>query len=99
MLRRHLGLPLGTVSTLAGVAVLAAVAALPGAAVAGGAERSRPTNGFARWGVWNRPLPRDVPLAANSAAVVQNILLDEQNNYGGWAVNTDTYSTPIYRVG
>jgi hypothetical protein len=29
---------------------------------------------------------------------VHNIELDKENNYGSWALNTDTYSTPIYYV-
>jgi hypothetical protein len=53
-------------------------------------------NGFARNGPWNTPLPADVPLAANSAAVVANIALDQQNNFGIWGLNTDTFSTPIF---
>ena len=87
--RRWMGLPLGLAS------MVAVLAAAPGPATA----NPRPTNGFARHGVWNTRLSRDVPLAANSAAVVHNILLDQQNNYGSWAINTDTYSTPIYHVG
>ncbi|MFI5909241.1 hypothetical protein [Dactylosporangium sp. NPDC051541] len=57
-----------------------------------------PANGFSPHGPWNTKLPRNVRLAANSAAVVENIRLDKVNNYGSWAVNTDEYSTPIYRV-
>jgi hypothetical protein len=77
------------------VAVVAVLAPVP--ATAGGPHR--PTNGFARTGPWNTRLPRTVPLAPNSAAIVHNILVDKQDNYGSWSVNTDTYSTPVYRVG
>src|SRR5688572_9687089 len=74
------------------VLVLAAgvVAAQPAsAAPAGAAHRARTTNGFSAHGPWNTRLPRTVPLAPNSAAVVENIRLDKVNIYGSWAVNTD----------
>src|SRR5215471_15890951 len=45
------------------------------------------------------PVPANVRLAPNSAAIVHNIELDNQLNGGFWGVNTDTYSTPIYTVG
>ncbi len=87
--RRWTGVLFGLVS------MAAALVASPATATA----NTRPTNGFARFGVWNTRLARNVPLAPNSAAIVHNILLDKQNNYGSWAVNTDSYSTPIYHVG
>jgi hypothetical protein len=40
-----------------------------------------------------------VPLAPNSAAVVHNIVQYVHNNYGFWALNTDTYSSPIFTAG
>jgi hypothetical protein len=58
-----------------------------------------PDNGFSATGPWNTPLPASVPLAPDSQAIVNNILQDKQNNYGSWAVNTDTYSAPIYYAG
>ena len=58
----------------------------------------RPTNGFLRNGPWNTRLPAHVPLAPNSQAIVNNIKADKENNYGSWAINTDEYSAPIYRV-
>jgi len=60
--------------------------------------QGRPTNGFSPHGPWNTRLPRTVPLAANSAAVVANLVRDKAENYGSWAVNTDEYSTPVYTV-
>ncbi|MEW9533168.1 hypothetical protein [Microbispora sp. NPDC049125] len=69
---------------------------------AGSGEAHRnggPTNGFSPRGPWNTKLPRNVPLASNSQAIVNNIKLDKQNYYGSWAINTDTYSAPIYTVG
>jgi hypothetical protein len=87
------------VGLVLGVSVAAATVVAPAAHAGEAGVGVRPTNGFARGGPWNTRLPAHVPLAADSAAVVHNILLDEQNNFGGWAVNTDTYSTPIYRVG
>ena len=57
-----------------------------------------PTNGFSPTGPWNTRLPHDVPLAANSAAIVANIVQDKTENYGSWAVNTDEYSAPILTV-
>jgi hypothetical protein len=59
---------------------------------------ARPTNGFAQSGPWNTRLPRRVPLDPDSATIVENIRLDKANNWGTWAVNTDEYSTPVYRV-
>jgi hypothetical protein len=88
--RRWIPLLLGLLSMIGGVATVPATTAHGGS--------HRPTNGFARHGVWNTRLPRNVALAPNSAAIVHNILLDKQNNYGSWGINTDTYSTPIYRV-
>jgi hypothetical protein len=80
-----------------------AMAGAAGAGQAGAGERGeavgRPTNGFAETGPWNTKLPQDVPLAPNSDAIVANIALDKETNFGTWAVNTDTYSSPIYRVG
>jgi hypothetical protein len=61
--------------------------------------RHRPTNGFSPTGPWNTRLPRHVPLAPNSQAIVNNIKLDKEQNFGSWAVNTDEYSAPIYSVG
>ena len=61
--------------------------------------RDRPTNGFSPRSPWNTKLPANVPLAPNSAAVVANIAQDKQDNFGSWAINTDTYSAPIYYVG
>jgi len=78
--------------------VSAAIIALPVAAAPGTADAHRTTNGFAASGPWNTRLPRTVPLAPNSAAIVQNLKLDH-DNYFGWNLNTDEYSTPIYRVG
>ncbi|GAB1821760.1 hypothetical protein [Herbidospora sp. RD11066] len=59
----------------------------------------KPTNGFAKWGPWNQKIPRHVTLAPNSQAIVNNIKLDKEQNYGSWAINTDEYSAPIYTVG
>jgi hypothetical protein len=63
------------------------------------ARAMRPDNGFSPNGPWNTPLPAKVPLAPNSAAVVHNIVQDVQNNFGFWALNTGTYSSPIFTVG
>ncbi len=53
---------------------------------------------FAASGPWCTPLPASVPLASNSAAIVVNIQADVKNNYGTFAINTDTYSSTIYTV-
>jgi hypothetical protein len=63
------------------------------------ARATRPDNGFSPTGPWNTPLPADVPLAPNSKAIVRNVVQDVHNNYGFWALNTDTYSSPIFTVG
>ncbi len=85
-----------------GFIVPAAALALAALAVPAAAHRLPPrvtgptVNGFSATGPWNTPLPASVPLAPNSAAVVASIESDMQNNYGTWAVNTDTYSSPIF---
>ncbi len=76
-----------------------ALAGPQGIAQAGSPLHHRPVNGFARGGPWNTPLPANVPLAPNSAAIVANIALDQQTNFASWGLNTDTYSTPIIYVG
>ena len=81
---------------LASLAALVLVITLVAPADAG---RHRPTNQFSRSGPWNTKLPRDVPLAPNSAAIVANIKEDKDNNYQVWAFNAHTWSSPIYRVG
>jgi hypothetical protein len=88
-------------SVIAAASVTLAVCAAPALAGQHGNWRagSWTDNGFALSGPWNTPLPTDVPLAPNSAAVVANIALDEQDTNGAWGVNTDTYSTPIFYVG
>src|ERR1043166_1810646 len=88
-------------SVIAAVVFTLATGVIPAQASQPGAARdhARPVNGFARTGPWNTPLPADVPLAANSAAIVANIALDEQANFASWGLNTDTYSTPIFSVG
>jgi len=53
---------------------------------------------FAATGPWCSKLPASPPLASNSAAVIANIQADVKNNYGTFAINTDTYSSPIYTV-
>jgi hypothetical protein len=84
----------------AAFAVATSGLAVPSAARAGAQGRpsaeERPDNGFSPSGPWNTRLPRNVPLAPNSQAIVNNILQDKQNNFGSWAVNTDTYSSPIF---
>jgi hypothetical protein len=61
--------------------------------------RHRPTNQFSPSGPWNTKLPRHVPLAPNSAAVVANIKADKENNFQVWAFNAHTWSAPVYHVG
>jgi hypothetical protein len=87
---------------LAAVVLTASVA--PAAAVSQprqvrAAQAVRPGNGFSPAGPWNTPLPAKVPLAPNSAAIVRNIVRDRHKNFGFWALNTDTYSSPIFTVG
>src|SRR5262245_34539912 len=68
-------------------------------AMATEAGRHRPTNQFSASGPWNTKLPRHVPLAPNSAAIVANIKADKENNFQVWAFNAHTWSAPVYRVG
>jgi hypothetical protein len=62
-------------------------------------RQSRPDNGFAQSGPWNTPLPANVPVAPDSAAVVASIQQDELDHSGIWGLNTDTFSTPIFHAG
>ncbi|HEX6522705.1 MAG TPA: hypothetical protein VF070_22265 [Streptosporangiaceae bacterium] len=82
-------------------AVSLALTICSGSALAGqgGTRHGRPDNGFARTGPWNTPLPANVPLAPNSAALVAYIQQQQQTHAGIWGVNTDTFSTPIFYVG
>lgn len=86
------------VSLMLGLCAVPAVAGQSATAVTGqsAVRDGRPDNGFSRSGPWNTKLPPDVPLAPNSAAIVANIALDQQDNFGIWGLNTDTYSTPIF---
>jgi hypothetical protein len=53
---------------------------------------------FSPTGPWCYKLPASTPIATNSSAVVANIEEDIKNNYGTFAINTDSYSTPIFTV-
>jgi hypothetical protein len=55
-----------------------------------------PSNGFALSSPWNQALPRDVPLAPNSRAIVANLAADKNGGYAVWPLMTDTFSSPIY---
>ena len=87
--------------TASGAAVLAIALAAPGSAAAARADAVNPApdNGFSATGVWNTPLPANVPLAPNSQAIVANLMQDKQTGGGLWGINTDTYSAPVYSVG
>lgn len=79
--------------------VLALVMTTSGQVVTGEPARHRPTNLFAKSGPWNTKLPRHVPLAPNSAAIVANIKQDKDENFQVWAFNAHTWSSPVYQVG
>src|SRR5215472_14724727 len=100
-LRGHGGIALAAAFALAGPAPAAVSQAhSPGPASAAlRTSATRPHNGFSASGPWNRPLPSNVPLAPNSAAIVKNIVQDMRNNFGTWALNTDKYSSPIFTAG
>lgn len=83
-------------SLLAIVALVATGGVIPAEPAA---ATSRPTNGFTRTGPWNTKLPRHVPLAPNSPAIVNNIKEDKDTNFQVWAFNTHTWSSPVYTVG
>ena len=53
---------------------------------------------FTATGVWRTRLPASTPLDPNSTALVAAIIADKVNNYGTWSINTDSYSSPIFRV-
>jgi hypothetical protein len=52
---------------------------------------------FAPWSFWNRRLPPRVPLAANSAGYVGDLV--RQLGVAAPWINTGQYSVPVYRVG
>jgi hypothetical protein len=98
-MRRNLRAVLGTL--LLSLSLAGGVLVSPEQSGAAGSStgRYRPTNGFAKSGPWNTKLPRDVPLAPNSAAIGANIKQDKDENFQVWAFNTHTWSSPIYTVG
>ncbi len=53
---------------------------------------------FAASSPWLTQLPFNAPLDPNSAAIVSNLNSQIQNNYGHAALNTTSYSAPIYTV-
>jgi hypothetical protein len=55
-----------------------------------------PGRPFARNSVWNRPLSRTAPLAAQSRSYVDEVVR-QVDDYGPW-LNTWAYSTPVYLV-
>lgn len=84
---------------LTGVAAMLVTGLFPQgshAAVGGDGGSQKPDNGLLPGSPWNTPLPADVPLAANSQAIVDNIVQDSQQSLGLWAINTESYSAPIY---
>jgi hypothetical protein len=85
----------GSIISVASLVV--GICAVP--AVAGQGGSLPPHNGFSQNGPWNTPLPADVPLAPNSAALVSYIAQDQATTNGLWGLNTDTFSTPIFYAG
>lgn len=85
--------------SIAAASVALTLCAGPALAGQNAHQRSRPDNGFSRTGPWNTPLPANVPLAPDSAAIVASIAQDQASHFGIWGLNTDTYSTPIFHVG
>ena len=53
---------------------------------------------FSATGPWRTPLPGDAPLDSNSSAIVSNITSQLSTYYGSAALNTSSYSAPIYTV-
>jgi hypothetical protein len=51
---------------------------------------------FARSSVWSKPVPANARIAADSPALVRN-LIGQVTTYGTW-INTYAYSSPIYTV-
>ena len=105
MLRRtaHLGRSTRRFAGIGLAVALGLALQAPGASAHGGGRplggHRHTDNGFAPNAPWNTKLPANVPLAPNSAAIVANLAQDKAQNFGSWAINTDTYSAPIYYVG
>ena len=82
---------------MTGLALLTGVlvAALP--APAGGPSTDpAPQRPFSPASVWNRAVPAKAPLAADSAAMVAD-LIRQVHTAGAW-INSTKWSTPVYRV-
>jgi len=54
---------------------------------------------FAPDSFWYKPIPRDAPLNANSAAYVQEFLRQLHAYYGTVGINATSFSSPVYTVG
>jgi hypothetical protein len=94
--RRHQQL-LATVVALAAVLALVLVS-VPSVTTGGGKRASTVGDTpFSPTSIWNRPLPADAPLAADSGALVAQ--LEHQIATGGTWINSFQYSTPIYTAG
>ncbi|GAC1519179.1 MAG: hypothetical protein NVS3B10_21010 [Polyangiales bacterium] len=53
---------------------------------------------FTATGPWCQRLPATTPIDPSSAAIVASIQSDIKKFYGTYAINTDTFSSPIYTV-
>jgi hypothetical protein len=53
---------------------------------------------FLATGPWTTPTPAYAPLDPNSSAIVANLVNQVQTTYGHVALNTSSYSAPIYTV-
>ncbi|MGH3609493.1 MAG: hypothetical protein ACRDRD_15575 [Pseudonocardiaceae bacterium] len=53
---------------------------------------------FLASGPWRTPVPASAPLDSQSPALVSNLMGQIQNYYGHVALNTSSYSAPIYTV-
>ena len=54
---------------------------------------------FAPGGPWTTPVPATAPLDPQSSAIAANLAAQVQTYYGHAALNTSSYSAPIYTVG
>jgi hypothetical protein len=106
MARAHMGIPrrVSLPRTMLITAVLSSLALCTACGAGGGSSTSeapahRPSAGrfFAPGSVWNRPLPGDTPVAANSSALVAR--LQKQVKTAGPWIATTNFSVPIARAG
>lgn len=53
---------------------------------------------FSASSFWYTPIPKDVPLASNSADLAKELVRQKTQYYGNVTINTSSYASPVYTV-